>query len=326
MEEARQFLPEWYPCLANVMKFSIIIPAYNSEKYIKACLDSIFNLNYPKKDYEVIVVDGGSKDTTLNILKKYKVKVVHSKNISIANSRNLGAKEAKGDTLVFIDSDCLANKELLKKAEEHLKKYSCCGAFYKPSKTARWVAKGWLMIEGKNKGIVNWIPSGTLIVKKSVFFEIDGFNEMLQTGEDFDFCLKLKNRGYKIFNDPSVASIHLGQTDNLKDFFKKEMWRGSSLIKSLKESGIPKEKLPSTFLTTYHFLAVFLFMGSLFINIKIVILFLLILIIPSFLLTIRKTIQTKKIDYFFKFYILLWVYQIARAISIIRYNQFRDLF
>jgi len=53
-------------------KFSIIIPTYNSEKYIQPCLDSIMNIDFPKKDYEIIVVDGRSKDRTLNILKKHK--------------------------------------------------------------------------------------------------------------------------------------------------------------------------------------------------------------------------------------------------------------
>ena len=309
-----------------IMKFSIIIPTYNSEKYIKDCLDGIFNLNYPKKDYEVIVVDGGSKDNTLNILKKYKIKVIHSKNLSISNSRNVGAKAAKGDVLVFVDSDCLVNKELLNKAKRYLKKNNCFGAFYKPSEKASWVAKIWLMIEGKNEGIVNWVPAGTLMVKRSVFFEIDGFNERLQTGEDFDFCYRIRKKGYKIFNDQSISSIHLGQTDNLKDFFKKEMWRGNSLIKSIKKHGISKEELPSTFLTTYHFLAIVFFITSLFFYADIMILALLILLIPSFLLAVRKTIQTRRITYLLNFYILIFIYQLARAISIIRYNQFKDLF
>jgi len=307
-------------------KFSIIIPTYNSEKYIQPCLDSIMNIDFPKKDYEIIVVDGRSKDRTLNILKKHKIKLIHSTNISIANSRNLAAKQAKADNLVFIDSDCVVNKNILKISENHLKKYSSCGSFYKPSKKARWIARTWLLIEKKKKGLVDWVPSGTLIVKKDAFKEIKGFNEKLKTGEDFDFCYRLKKKGNKIFNDPSIASIHLGQTDNFKEFFKKEMWRGNSLIKSIKQHGWLKEEFLSTSITLYHFsVLILLIIAVVFLPFKIMGITLVLLILPSFLLAIRKTIQSREITYLFNFYFLIITYQIARAISLIRYNQFKDL-
>lgn len=304
------------------MRFSIIIPAFNSEKYIKACLDSIFHIDYP--DYEIIIVDGGSTDNTINIIRNYNIKLIQIINKSISNSRNTGAKQAKGDALVFIDSDCIVNKDLLKKSEEYLKAYACCGSFYKPDKDAGWVAKTWLLIEKKKKGTVEWIPSGTLIVKRTIFDEIDGFNEKLITAEDFDFCQRLNKKGYKIFNDPEIASIHIGQTDNIKDFFKKEMWRGNSLIKSIKVQGI-RNQLFSTIITFYHLLAIIFLIIASFITMRLFVISILALFIPSLLLGIRKTIQTKKISYFFHFFILISIYQIARAVSIIRYNQFKDL-
>lgn len=308
------------------MKFSIVIPCYNSEKYIKSCLDSIFSLNYPKKEYEVILVDGGSKDKTLEIIKKYNIRLVHSKNISISNSRNLGAKQAKGENLVFVDSDCMVEKELLNKAERYFKKYICCGSFYDPPAKAGWIAKTWLYIEGKKKGLVNWLPGCLTFVKRSAFLDVNGFNETLQTGEDFDFCSKLRKKGHQLYNDPGLLVVHLGQTDDIKNFFKKEMWRGNALIKGMKEHGFLLAELPSTIATFYHFFAILFFLISLFTTIDILIISFLLLIIPSFLLAIRKAIQTGKIAYLFKFYALIFVYQIARAVSLIRYNQLKDLF
>ncbi|MBW2991794.1 glycosyltransferase [Candidatus Woesearchaeota archaeon] len=311
-----------------MVKFSIIIPSCNSEKYIRLCLDSILNLNYPRKDYEIMVVDGGSKDNTLNIIKKYKnIRLLHSKNISISNSRNLAAKQAKGNFLVFIDSDCAAGRELLNKAKEILKKHDFCGSFYKPSKKAGWIARAWLLNERKKRGFVDWLPGGGIIIKKRLFWEINGFNEKLETGEDFDLCYRLKKKGYKIYGDPSLASAHLGQTDSLKDFFKKEMWRGNSLIKSIRNHGLVIEEMPSTILNIYHFLAFFfLLISFIMLNIHLISFSLITLVLPSILLSFRKTIQTKRFGYFFNFITLFFVYQLARSFSIIRYNQFKDIF
>lgn len=307
------------------MDFSIIIPTCNSEKHIKSCLDSVFSLNYPKKSFEVIVVDGSSKDKTLDIIKKYRVKLVHTKNISISDNRNVGAAKAKGRNLVFIDSDCFVNKDLLKKSKEYLKKYDCCGSFYKSHQKQGWIAKTWILIEGKKKGIVDWVPSGTLVVKKNIFEKLNGFNKKLQTGEDFDFCYRLRKKGHKIFNDPSIASIHLGQTDSIKDFFKNELWRGNALLRGIKEHGLLKEELFSTLITFYHFIVILFFLVSLFLlklSFYPLVLSLLLLLLPSLLLTIRAMIKSRSI-YFVNFYVLIFIYQIARAFSLVRPNKLK---
>ena len=136
-----------------------------------------------------------------------------------------------------------------------------------------------------------------------------------------------RKKGYKLLNDPEMQVTHLGQTDNIEDFFKKEMWRGNSLIKSTRQHGIIKEELPSTLITFYHLISITLFILSIIIlNAFLINLYLFLLFLPSLLLTIKKTAETKRIDYFFKFYTLVFIYQIARAASLFRYNQFKDLF
>ena len=85
------------------MKVSVIIPAYNAEKTIGKTLEALLNQTY--KDYEVIVVDDGSKDRTSEIMKKYmkkskKIKLIKQKNAGPAAARNNGAKHSKGDVLI----------------------------------------------------------------------------------------------------------------------------------------------------------------------------------------------------------------------------------
>lgn len=100
-------------------KFSIIIPAYNMEKYISKTLDSVMKQTF--KDYEVIVVDDGSTDKTVEIAKKYDVKIIEHKHAGLSVVRNAAIKEAKGEYLILLDSDDWWDKDLLKKLNESSK-------------------------------------------------------------------------------------------------------------------------------------------------------------------------------------------------------------
>ena len=99
-------------------KFSLIIPVYNVEKYIKKCLDSVFEQSF--KDFEVIVVNDGTKDKSMDIVKNYDVQIINQKNMGLSEARNNGVKNAKGEYLLFLDSDDYIEKDLLKKINESL--------------------------------------------------------------------------------------------------------------------------------------------------------------------------------------------------------------
>lgn len=87
---------------------SVIVPVYNVEKYLCQCVDSVLSQEYPH--LEVILVDDGSSDSSPEICDNYalqdgRVKVIHKKNSGAAESRNIGLEEAKGEYVLFIDSD-----------------------------------------------------------------------------------------------------------------------------------------------------------------------------------------------------------------------------
>ena len=101
------------------MKLSVIIPVYNTEKYLAKCLDSV--LKESLKDMEIIIINDGSSDNSLEIIKKYKEKYKNIVSINQENSgqgvaRNEGIKRAKGDYLCFVDSDDFINPGSLTKA------------------------------------------------------------------------------------------------------------------------------------------------------------------------------------------------------------------
>lgn len=102
---------------------SVIIPVYNVEDYLSQCLDSICNQTF--KDIEIICVNDGSTDNSLDILNEYaksdrRIKIINQHNQGLAASRNHGLKEAKGDYVYFIDSDDYIELDALEKLHENI--------------------------------------------------------------------------------------------------------------------------------------------------------------------------------------------------------------
>ncbi|MBU2460046.1 glycosyltransferase, partial [Patescibacteria group bacterium] len=93
---------------------SIIIPTYNEEKHLEFCLQSINRQNFSRKCIEIIIVDDGSTDKTLQIAKKYRARILHSGYNHIERSKSIGIAVAKGKYLLFIDADIrLTDKNII---------------------------------------------------------------------------------------------------------------------------------------------------------------------------------------------------------------------
>lgn len=106
------------------IKFSIIIPCYNIEKYISKTLESVLNQTY--QNFEIILINDGSKDNTGKILDDYskkdkKIKVIHKINEGVSQARNIGIENAAGEYIYFLDGDDLIENNLLKRADEVFK-------------------------------------------------------------------------------------------------------------------------------------------------------------------------------------------------------------
>ncbi|MBU3101554.1 MULTISPECIES: glycosyltransferase family 2 protein [Clostridium] len=106
------------------MKISVIVPVYNSEKYIKKCIESIINQSY--RDIEIVFINDGSTDGSLNIIQKYKkldnrIKVINQSNSGVSAARNNGIKNSIGDYITFVDSDDYIDSKMIDKCAESLK-------------------------------------------------------------------------------------------------------------------------------------------------------------------------------------------------------------
>lgn len=115
-----------------MVKYSIIIPVYNAEKYIEKCLESLINQSY--QDYEVILVDDGSKDASFSICEKLanksdKVKVFSKENGGVSSARNLGLDKAQGQYVLFVDSDDFVSSNYLETIDKEIFDYDMLSFF-----------------------------------------------------------------------------------------------------------------------------------------------------------------------------------------------------
>jgi len=241
-----------------VLDFSVIIPAKNEEANLPACLRSIFANNYPQGRYEVIVVDNGSDDRTVALAESHGARVARLPHVTISALRNHGAGIARGQVLVFIDADCTVAADWLKQASRYLQRQDVA-LFGSPPGIPRdstWVQRTWFLVRGKRGEEVTevtWLESMNMFVPRRLFLDLGGFNEDLITCEDVDISYRLAEYG-KIISDLRIEATHHGEARTVKEFFRKEKWRGKSNYIGLQVHGLRWAEVPSLVLPLYFLL------------------------------------------------------------------------
>lgn len=302
---------------------SIIIPTYNEELFLPGCLESISNLDYPKDKVEVIVVDNGSIDRTLDIAKAAGVKLLINPDLNVAGLRNFGAKNSQNDILAFVDADCLVDKDWLKNAAEYVsdERVVIWGSPPVPPEKCTWVQEAWFLVRKKVENIqtVEWLETMNLFIRKKDFMAVAGFNQDLETCEDVDFCYRAaQNR--RIVSDCRIKVIHLGEAATVKHFFQKELWRGKSNLRGLLSHGIKLKEMPSLILPLYFLIIVpvtlLYFMMTW--SITSFLFMILIMMTPSMGMIFKLYPKKIQNEQWLKLLLLIHIYFFARSISLLK--------
>lgn len=219
----------------DCIRVSIIIPAKNEAGVIGGCLQSLVQTDFPPKNREVIVVDNGSSDDTVAISLGYaerlNLRVARNQEGYISTLRNRGAAMARGEVLAFLDADCAPAQDWLTEAIKVCSPQRIVGAFYQIPSESSWVARVWYGHEYKEKqGPVAFIPSGDLIMCRDTFLEVGGFDETIETNEDYDFCQRALAAGFDVVAFTQLAVTHFGTPQTVSDFYKKQRWHGKHVI------------------------------------------------------------------------------------------------
>lgn len=215
-------------------KISVIIPVYNSEKYIEKCLESVLNQTY--KNYEIIVINDGSKDNSKEILSKYQekypevIKHIEQENKGVAKTRNYGIKLAKGEYIAFIDNDDYIDQDYLEKfvTEAENGQYDVViGGYRRPTEIGKMIKEQRLENEEWSKFMI--MAPWAKIYRKDYLINNDITFLSNNIGEDVYFnlqALQLSNKikiidymGYNwFFNTKSVSNTTQKNSKKLEVF------------------------------------------------------------------------------------------------------------
>lgn len=201
---------------------SIIIPTHNSESTIKRCLDSLLSQSIPREQFEIIIVDDGSKDKTVQIANECKAdNVIVTEPCFQGKARNIGAKNAQGEFLAFIDSDCSAKDGWIGSIISELKKLDAVTGPIINGNSQSNVAWAEYLIEFggwdeyRQRSKVRFLPGCNQAYKKSIFEKTDGFTET-PSSEDVLFGESLRKTGITPQFSPMVKVEHLCRTEKEK--------------------------------------------------------------------------------------------------------------
>jgi glycosyltransferase involved in cell wall biosynthesis len=300
---------------------SIIVPAKNEEKYIGNCIDSLLKQDF-SGPYEIIVVDNNSSDRTAFIAEQKDVHVIHSNGESPAAVRNLGAKQAQFDLLAFIDGDCTAPQDWIRKAYSFMLENHLVGAYggpYEIPSKSNWIIKSWSPnINKPGKTLQGGVlPGGNLIIWRNIFDLVDGFDENLVTAEDDDLCHRVRKNGYEVISDNGNPVTHHGYPRSLSQMFLKSLWHGSS---QLQAHGIFGDKVVTLTLLWFIFFGLLLTSTILHIDHIFNLSFAIMLLIPAViaLARIRKLQYLKMARLFFSAYIISIFVVLGRTAGLAR--------
>ncbi len=197
-------------------KVSVMVPAYNAEKSIEECINSLLELNYPKKDLEIIVVNNASTDRTQEILNRFngELKVLNEEKRGPAAARNKGILNAGGDFIAFIDADCVADKNWLKHIVSPLKNMAIgvVGGKILSMQPCNKIEKFCEKIHDHDKAINEAVPPYAITMnwasRLSLINEVGLFNESFIRSQDVDLSWRIFQAGYKLFYEPKAVIYH----------------------------------------------------------------------------------------------------------------------
>ncbi|KXB07004.1 hypothetical protein AKJ52_01170 [candidate division MSBL1 archaeon SCGC-AAA382C18] len=222
------------------MFVSIVIPTYNRRNLLKLCLRSLVQQSYPEKRYEILVIDDGSTDGTLKLLRKLEKKIPNlffyrGKGNGPGSARNIGIRKSEGEIVFFTDDDCELPKNWIERFVDFYREHPGVGGVGGYLEADDKIIKSNIFAEyesymsrlnyglGETQEYIGGFETpaggtGNMSYKREVLKEVGGFDESfpVASGEDADLKMRIILNGHNIAYLP-VKAIHHREY-SLKDF------------------------------------------------------------------------------------------------------------
>lgn len=313
---------------SHAVSFSVVVPALNEARVIGTCLEALQRLDFPADRFEVILVDNGSSDNTVAIARQFssclQIRVLEKRDVSIAALRNIGARAAQGEFLAFLDADCLAPVQWLTQALGHFAASGpvVLGAHYGIPAASSWVARIWYGHYDGINGDVSYVPSGDLLIRKSDFDRLGGFDESLQTSEDYEFCQRARAAAVPVRAFTELSVCHLGTPQTLQAFYRKQYWHGTHVFTVFLRSLPRLRNLAAVAVAVYFLLSITgLFAGTLVALVSGTYAWAAIFaaggVLAAVALSLKTTLARRRPRYFLPLVLLFLTFGIARAVCLI---------
>jgi len=213
---------------------SVIVPAYNAEDTLGACLEALLDQTIAKSEYEVIVVDDGSTDRTQEVASNYGVRLLSQPNQGPGAARNLGAHHARGDILLFTDADCVPARDWIERIVAPLADPEIAGVKGVYRTQQRSLVARFVQLEYEDKyrrmqrqRYIDFVDTYSAAYRRSVFEANGGFDPAFPraSGEDVEFSYRLSRRGYKLVFAPDAVVYHR-HVDSIAGYFRRKFYVG----------------------------------------------------------------------------------------------------
>ncbi|MFJ7792451.1 glycosyltransferase [Pseudomonas sp. NPDC096950] len=225
-------------------RISIVIPMFNEARHIgRTLLAAQKAADAVDLECELIVVDNGSSDHGPQIARQFGAQVLVLPGLLIGALRNRGTAIATGEWLAFIDADIEMPEDWLTLLLKHEAEGQgeVFGLDLHTPAQAPWYADAWqrrtLRPTSRTLNPVQWLPTSNLLMRRSWFDQVGGFEETLRTGEDKDFTMRLHEAGARVLAVNESVALHWGYESSWREWMGKEMWRQGSHLQLLRTHG-----------------------------------------------------------------------------------------